>query len=154
MSIPAPIIETNDPAIIGAWYALFLAQCPEFTNVTLYPVAMVNAWIPSAVEQMNFDRFGTQYNLAVCLYVAHNVVLSARELAASQGGGSVVGEAYGPVASKSIDKLSVSYGTGGVADKAGSFNLTSYGQRLYKMIQTFGMGPFYVSGRRVIGRRR
>lgn len=157
MAISAPIIEANDPAVIGAWYGLFLAQCPEFSNLTLYPVAMVNAWIPPAVEQMNAARFGTQYNLAVCLYIAHNVVLSARELAASAGAGnSVVGEAYGPVSDKSIDKLSVSYGEGAVATDAGSFNLTSYGQRLYKLIQTYGTGPFYVAapGRRRMGRRR
>jgi hypothetical protein len=148
MAIQAPTIEQQDPAVIAAWYALFLGLFPEFSNIALYPVPMVEAWIVPAVEQMNSSRFGSQYNLAVALFIAHNVVLEARELKASQNGKTVVGEAYGPVASKSIDKLSVSYGTTASIDGAGAYNLTSYGQRLYKLIQSFSSGPFYVGAPR------
>lgn len=144
MPIQPPVIEQADPAVLTAWYGLFLAQFPEFSNTALYPVSMVQAWVAPAVEQMNQYRFGDQYNLVVSLFIAHNVALSARELKASRSGNSVVGEAYGPVASKTIDKLSISYGATASIDGAGVYNLTSYGQRLYKLIQSFSSGPFYV----------
>jgi hypothetical protein len=145
--IQAPIVETQDPSIVGAWYALFLSFFPEFSDTTLYPKTMVDAWIPPSVMQMNQYRFGDQYNLAVCLYIAHNVVLSAREYQASHSGKSIVGDTRGPTSSKSIDKVSVSYDSGASSiDGAGAYNATSYGQRLYKLIQSFASGPFYVPG--------
>ena len=148
MPIAAPVIDQQDPAVLTAWYDLFLRQFPEFASITLYPANVVEAWIIPAVEQMNAYRFSDQYNLAVCLYVAHNVTLAARELKASANGKSVVGEAYGPVASKTIDKLSISYGATSSIEGAGAYNLTSYGQRLYKLIQSYSSGPFYVPGPR------
>jgi len=149
MSIQPPIIESQDPAIIAGWYALFLSYFPEFSNVTLYPIHMVDTWIVPAVEQMNQYRFGNQYNLAVCLYIAHNVALSARELQAAISGKAIVGDTRGPVAGKSIDKVSVSYNNAAASiDGAGAYNATSYGQRLYKLIQSFASGPFYVGGPR------
>ena len=147
MSIQPPIIESQDPAIVGGWYSLFLSFFPEFSNTTLYPASMVETWVIPAVEIMNSYRFGNQYNLAVCLFIAHNVVLSARELQASQSGKAIVGDTRGPIASKSIDKVSVSYNNASASiEGAGAYNNTSYGQRLYKLIQSFASGPFYVRG--------
>jgi len=153
VSIQPPIIEGQDPAIIAGWYALFLSYFPEFGNTTLYPVNSVETWIVPAAEQINQARFGTQYNLAVCLYIAHNVVLSAREAQAAISGKSIVGDTRGPVASKSIDKVSVSYNNAAASvEGAGAFNATSYGQRLYKLIQAFASGPYYAAGPRYRGR--
>ena len=155
MSIQPPIIESQDPAIIGGWYALFLSYFPEFTNTELYPVNVVETWVVPAAEQMNQYRFGSQYNLAVCLYIAHNVALSARELQASMSGKSVVGDTRGPVASKSVDKVSVAYNNAAASvEGAGAYNATSYGQRLYKLIQSFASGPYYVGGPRSCARGR
>lgn len=154
MSIQPPIVEAQDPAIIAGWYALFLATFPEFANTQLYPVSLVEEWIVPAYEMMNQYRFGNQYNLAVCLYIAHQTVLSAREYLTSTTGNQVVGETRGPVASKSIDKVSVAYNNAAASiDGAGAYNATSYGQRLYKLIQTYSSGPFYVGGRRNCYRR-
>ena len=148
-TIQAPIIVSQDPAVIGAWYALLLATFPEFSNTELYPVTMVEAWITPAVEMMNSYRFGDQYNLAVCLYIAHQTVLSAREYLTSSTGKQIVGETRGPVSGKTIDKVSVTYNNQAASvEGAGAYNSTSYGQRLYKLIQTFSSGPFYVAGPR------
>lgn len=136
MPIQPPVIEQADPAVLTAWYDLFLGQFPEFSNTATYPANMVEAWIVPAVEQVDQCRFGSQYNLGVCLFIAHNVALATK---GAKGGGMV-----GPVVSKSIDKLSVSYGTTTAIEGAGIYNLTTYGQRLWKMMQTFNSGPFYV----------
>lgn len=151
MSIAAPVVETQDPAVLAQWYTLFLGFCPEFTSAASYPLALVNAWIPAAVAQINQSRFGSQYNLAVCLYIAHQVTLSAREIQTTAPGTALAGEAYGPIASKSIDKLSISYGTMGTVDGAGAYNQTSYGIRLFELIRSYASGPIYTPFR---GRRR
>jgi hypothetical protein len=47
----------------------------------------------------------------------------------------------GPVASKSIDKVSVSYDTAAAAMKdAGDFNLTTYGVRYLRIAKMMGAG--------------
>jgi len=128
-------------------YADFVAAFPEFSNAGTYPATQINFWIPQAYAQLNPRRFGVQIDLAAMLYVAHNVVLSARAQA-SANAGQVVGEARGLVASKSVGDVSVSYDTNSIATKdAGIWMSTVYGQRLYKMMQTFG-GPVYAVPRR------
>lgn len=137
MAIKAPVVEQQDCAALTEWYALFLQQFPEFSDAAAYPAGNVQTWIIAGAEQIDQCRYGNQYNLAVCLFIAHNVVLAAHD--AKSGGG-----AAGPVVSKTIDKLSVSYGTTTAIEGAGIYNLTSYGQRLYKMMQTFNSGPVYI----------
>lgn len=142
MSILPPVVEPQDEGAVDAWYALFLATFPEFSDTAVYDSAMVKAWIVPAATIVSPQVFGQQLNLAVCLWLAHNVVLEAREAKTAKGGG-IVGAATGPVASKSIDKLSIAYSAAATSDDGGAFNLTSYGIRLWQMIKGFTAGPFY-----------
>lgn len=143
MPIQPPVIEVQDAGVVSAWYALFIQTCPEFGSTDLYPVATAGTWIVSGVEQLNPSLFGAQFNTAVCLFVAHNMVLSARELKAAAKG-TVGGAPTGPIASKSIDKLAIAYDTGAVSTEgAGIYNSTTYGARLLRMIKAFGTGPRY-----------
>lgn len=132
-------------------YADFIMGFPEFSNGVLYPKTQIDFWIPQAYAQLNAYRLCGTLDLAAMLFVAHNVSLSARE-AASASAGQVSAATSGPIASKSIGKVSVSYSSAGVIDGAGSWNDTIYGQRLYTMIRAFGAGPAYVRGpRRAFG---
>lgn len=132
---------------------MFVAIFPEFADTTLYPPAQVNFWIAQGMAQMNAFRFGTQLNLAVMLFVAHSIVLSAREIR-SGAGGQVVGNVQGPLLSKSIGPISASYSGDTAIEGAGAFNFTSYGQRLYNMMLAYAAGPKYVPGpRRMLGSR-
>jgi hypothetical protein len=132
-------------------YADFVSAFPEFSNATTYPTTQINFWIPIGYEQLNAYRFGAQIGLAVMLFVAHNVVLSAREAAAANAG-QIVGEVKGPVTAKSVDKVSVSFSSDTAIEGAGAWNFTTYGQRLYRMIKAYSAGPFYVPGpRRAFG---
>lgn len=128
-------------------YTGFVAAFPEFCNLEVYPEAQINFWIPVAYAELNGRRFGTQIDLAVMLFVAHNVVLSAREAVAARAG-QVVGQVQGPVTSKTVSKVSVSFSSDTSIDGAGAWNFTTYGQRLYKMMKAYGAGPFYISGPR------
>lgn len=143
MSIQPPVIEAQDAGAVDAWYALFLQTFPEFSNTTVYPDAMVKTWVVPGVTIISQQLFGEQYNLAVCLWIAHNIVLEARELKTANGG-KIVGTATGPVASKSIDKLSIAYSSAATSADGGAFNLTTYGLRLWQMLKGFTTGPFYL----------
>jgi hypothetical protein len=47
--------------------------------------------------------------------------------------------------SKSVDKVSAGYDTASVAEEfGGNWNLTTYGQRLYRLMQQFGAGPLQI----------
>lgn len=131
-------------------YDSFVTAFPEFKDQTAYPPDTVNFWIGEAPNMLNACRFGKAYDLAVMLFVAHNLVLGARDQSTTNGGG-IPGQVTGPATSKTVGKVSYSQDVGAVTiPGAGDWNATSYGIRLYRMIRAFGAGPVYVGGR---GRR-
>jgi len=132
-------------------YADFTMAFPEFSDGSVFPQGRVNFWIQSAYLQLNAKRFENLLDLGVMLFVAHNLVLSARDEAATKAGG-LPGQASGPQSSKSVDKVSVSYDTGATIIKdGGAWNATSYGQRLYTMIKGLNAGPVFIAGRNSAG---
>ena len=125
----------------------FRAAFPEFWDSSVFTNAQISFWAGEAANELTPRRMGNSLTVATYLFIAHNIVLGARAAAASAAGG-IPGEATGPTSSKSVDKVSVSYDTASAAiEGAGAYNLTSYGQRLYRMIKAFSAGPIYVTGR-------
>lgn len=123
----------------------FTAAFPEFSNGTTYPLTQINFWIPQAYNQLNASRFGQTLDLAAMLFVAHNIVLSARDAATVNVGG-IPGQATGPVNSKGVGQVHVGYDTPAMEiPGAGAWNATSYGQRLYRMMVAVS-GFDYVPG--------
>lgn len=121
----------------------FRTMFPEFTDAAKFPTTQIDAWLVEAPYQLNANRLGRSYDLAVMLFVAHNIVLSARSVSSASGAG-IPGQATGPVTSKSVDKVSVSYNTGATTlGRGGAWNATSYGQRLYTLLRACGAGPLY-----------
>lgn len=84
------------------------------------------------------------------LFVAHNLMLSAQAKRSATNGGGVVSASSSLVASKAVDKVSVSYDTTATTTAgAGLWNATVYGQRLYAMIRACGSGLLYFPNKRV-----
>lgn len=125
--------------------AAFRALFPEFANSTTYPDATVSAWSAMAGKLLSAERWGDLADLGTGLFIAHNLVLATRDAAASSKGG-VSGASGGVVASKSVDKVSVSYDTGAttVAD-GGAWNLTTYGVRYLQLARMVGAGGLQIS---------
>lgn len=121
--------------------AQFRADFPEFISTTLYPNSGIQFWLNFAYRMVNADKFMSETDLAVELFTAHWISLEAKNQLASQGGGIPGMDAGGPVSSKSVDKVSVSYDTGaGTEAGAGHWNLTNYGTRFMYMVRIFGAG--------------
>ncbi|CAJ0737704.1 hypothetical protein R16034_00818 [Ralstonia edaphis] len=118
----------------------FRTDFPEFTDTAKYTDASITFWMGIAVSLVNPDRWGVLTDQGIELVTAHHLVLAQRDQAAAAVGG-VPGEVKGPTASKSVDKVSVSYDTGAVAlTDAGFWNLTTYGVRFMTIARTMGAG--------------
>lgn len=118
----------------------FRLALPEFWNATAFPDAMIALWLSVAALRLPEDRWKTLYPIGCILFTAHNLALSdqaQKAAAASQ----TPGASAGAVASKAVDKVSVSYDTGSAAHEgAGHYNLTSYGQRFWELAEIIGIG--------------
>lgn len=123
--------------------AQFRIDFPEFADTTTYLDSGISFWIKAAGLLLNQRRFGTIYDLATELFVAHNVALGQYNLLGGQGG--VPGLSRGVISSESGGSVSASYDTGSatVVD-AGHWNLTDYGTRFIWLVRMFGAGPIQV----------
>ena len=101
----------------------FREHFPEFADTTTYPDSQIDFWASAAGPMVNATRWGELTSLGVELVTAHHLVMA---IGAATNGGAV----GGPVASKSVDKVSVSYDTSAYLVEGGSFwNMTTYGVR-------------------------
>ncbi|CAJ0895973.1 hypothetical protein R77569_04551 [Ralstonia mannitolilytica] len=113
---------------------------PEFTDPAKYTDASIEFWMGIAASLVNPDRWGVLTDQGIALVTAHHLVLAQRDQATAAVGGAP-GEVKGPTASKSVDKVSVSYDTGAVAlSDAGFWNLTTYGVRFMTIARAMGAG--------------
>lgn len=120
----------------------FRIDFPEFSSIPNFPNSGVQFWLDFAYKMLNADRFGNVLDMAAELFAAHFIVIEARNLLASSKSGIPGQSSGGPISSKSVDMVSISYDTGaGTEPGAGHWNLTDYGIRLMWMINMFGSGP-------------
>jgi hypothetical protein len=120
--------------------AQFRTDFPEFADVVAYPDSSVDFWIRLATKLLRPSRWADVLDEGIELFVAHNLAL---QRAASSGGSSgVPGMNSGVVASKTVDKLSITYDSSvGIVPNAGHWNLTTYGTRFLWLMNMAGMGP-------------
>lgn len=117
---------------------------PEFASTTTYPNSALEYWLNLAYLMLNAPRWGNILDLGAALFVAHHVTIEARNQAVAANGG-IPGEQTGPLSSKSVDKVSISYDTGsGIQADAGHWNMTVYGTRFIRLMRMFGAGPVQV----------
>lgn len=120
--------------------AQFRQDFPEFSDTTRYPDSLVTLWLTVGASLVNECRWGELTDIGIELVTAHHLAIAARDQQAAAGGG-IPGQASGPMSSKAVDKVSVSYDTGAasLAD-AGFWNLTSYGTRYLGLARLMGAG--------------
>lgn len=130
--------------------AEFLADFPEFApgapGVGVFPPSAINYWLQVAILTLNVGRWQSLYYLGVELFMAHNLALEAWSAQGAPGNQQVIpGISKGAVAGKSAGDVSISYNNAAVMDmRAAQFNNTTYGARLWNLIQMIGMGPLQV----------
>ena len=127
----------------------FRLDFPEFSNTTIYTDAMINFWLGIAVVRLipAATRWGDLFNPGLELFTAHFLSIQAlnQAQAATNGGMGIPGMQRGAIASESAE-ISVSYDVGAVTiEKAGQWNLTTYGTQFLELSNLIGMGPIQVS---------
>src|SRR5215831_17482671 len=114
---PAPPPPPLDPTT-------FRAMVPAFADVGSYPDATIQLWLDLA--PVDPCLWGQWYQLGQGLWAAHELAKFG-PAGASAGNPTGLG---GPIASKSVGPVSVSYDTGiGAEEGAGQYNLTMYGRQ-------------------------
>lgn len=124
--------------------AQFRLNFPEFTDVVRYPESQIDFWLSIGEICLIEDRWGTLYTQGMQLFVAHNITLAAQNAKTGAVGG-VPGATSGPVSSKSVGSVSVSYDTQSIAEaNAGEWNATSYGRQLIRLARMVGVGAHQI----------
>jgi Protein of unknown function (DUF4054) len=114
----------------------FRAIFPEFADRNTYLSAAVQFWLTNAQAQINYDAWLNSYAEGVYLFTAHQLKVAGNAAKKAAAGG-----ASGPVASKTVGSVSVSYDTASTAeDGAGFWNLSNYGKRYWRLVKLFGAG--------------
>ena len=122
--------------------AQFRTDFPEFANTSTYSDASVNFWINLAGLLILSCVWGDLQPYATELFVAHNLALEQLAINGSASGG-IPGLTPGIASGKTVDKLSITYDVSvGLVKDAGAWNFTTYGIRLYQLINLAGMGGY------------
>ena len=89
---------------------------------------------------LNTVRWGDLRTHGLELFVAHNIVLQAQDVADASAG-LVPGNNAGVIASQGAGPVSMSIDTMNTAEKdGGNYNLTSYGRQFLRLSRIIGMG--------------
>ena len=122
----------------------FRTSFSEFEDPSVYGDSDIEFWLQYGLLLLNPVRWGNVLDLGIQLFIAHNLVLEQQAKTTSKRG-AVPGLNSGVIASKSVDKVSISYDTNSAMEKdAGQWNLTIYGSRYFKLMRMFGAGPIQV----------
>lgn len=121
---------------------LFRTDFPEFADSVRFPDSTITFWSGLGEQLISEDRFGDMRTQAVELFTAHNIALAAGNMAASAAGG-LPGGSGGPVASKAVGSVNVSYDNASVMlPNAGHWNQTTYGRQYIQLVRLLGNGCY------------
>lgn len=124
----------------------FRANFPEFTDTITYPDSIVNMWLGVALNMLRPNVWGNLLDIGLQLFTAHHITIAGQNLKTANVGGAP-GANKGPVASKGVDKVNISYDTNAVIEEgAGHWNLTTYGTQFINMVKLVGAGGAQVGG--------
>ena len=121
--------------------AQFRANMPAFSSTTQYPDTSIQFWLTYAYIFLAPCRWRNALDLGAQLFAAHNVTIDGLSAAEGQNG-APSGMTVGPIVSKTVGDLTITYDTGaGVNEADGHWSLTNYGTRFIKLARQFGSGP-------------
>jgi len=124
--------------------AAFRAAFPEFADTTKYTDAMITFRATMGEALLNEERWGDLLTYGLYLFVAHNLVLDAKD-EESAAAGRAPGLMAGVVTGKGVGGVSINYDAGHTQfENAGNFNMTKYGRDFWQLLQIVGMGGQHV----------
>lgn len=117
----------------------FRQQFPEFRDPAQYSDAVLEFWAEVAGSLVG-ERWGDLRDYGVSLVVAHHLVIAFRNQESAAAGGNV-GEAKGPLASRTVGDVTNTWHSSAVTEQgAGFWNATTYGQQYIRLARMMGAG--------------
>ena len=118
----------------------FRQTMPAFASVDDYPSAQFNFYLKLGVKLLPESRWDDLLDDGLTFFIAHYLVLYAREMAFADIGG-IGGKVVGNETSKSVDGVSKSMDVSGILNTdAGHWNQTTFGIQFYQLMQMIGAG--------------
>lgn len=122
----------------------FRQMFQEFEDPGVYRDLDINTYLALSAQLINPARFGRVTDFAVMLFVAHNLVIDARNRLKSLAGG-IPGSVVGPTVSSTVGPISTTYDvTSTSIENEGFWGNTTYGKRLFQLIRNAGAGPVQI----------
>jgi hypothetical protein len=113
----------------------------RFGNFACYTDEKIQVFIDEAVLILNEIWWGDKYNLGLNYLTAHLLSLSVKEESASNKAVAT----SGPISSKSVDGVSVSFSSYSPQDEDDAFYMsTTYGQRYLQLRGSLGIPAYTV----------
>ena len=114
-------------------------------------VAVYNLFKNMADKAIKYDRYKSNWEYLMGLYIAHNLALYLKANNGDPGATAALQSSLptGLATSKSVDGLSISYDFVGMNDDYadyGTWKLTTFGQQLITLTKVFGHGGMWVNG--------
>lgn len=126
--------------------ASFRQQFPAFRDPGVYEDGPISLYIQVAGNLLDANRWDTLLDYGTMLFVAHHLVLAARDDATVAAGG-IGGDVKGILTAKSVDKVAASYDASSVSIEDGDFfNMTRYGIEFLRLAKQFGAGGVQITG--------
>lgn len=120
--------------------ATFRQQFPEFKDPSIYTDGTIGFWDGIAVARLDPVRWDTLLPYGESLFVAHHLVLAAREQLTAAAGG-IAGQAQGILTSKGVDRVNASYDSNSISLRdQGFWGMSSYGMRFLELSRMIGAG--------------
>ena len=115
------------------------------------PTEVFNLFVGMAQASIKKDRYKSNWEYLMGLYIAHNLFLFLKASQGDPGATSALSSylPFGIASSKSVDGLSISYDClGSQEDYAGygTWKLSMYGQQLITLTKIYGHGGMWVNG--------
>lgn len=136
----------NPPFYLEDFYAIY----PQFQGLDELPDMIVQMYIDFANEVVNIARWGKQWKLGMCLFVAHFCSVYLMSFTESNSEAAAViaaGQSKGLISSKSVGDVSVSYDFSLAmqnVDTWGQFNLTLFGNQFVSIAKLNSKGGMWI----------
>ena len=136
----------NPPFYLEDFYAIY----PQFQGLDELPDLIVQMYIDFANEVVNIARWGKQWKLGMCLFVAHFCSVYLMSFVENNSEAAAViaaGQSKGLISSKSVGDVSVSYDFSLAmqnVDTWGQFNLTLFGNQFVSIAKLNSKGGMWI----------
>lgn len=136
----------NPPFYLEDFYAIY----PQFQGLDELPDMIVQMYIDFANEVVNIARWGKQWKLGMCLFVAHFCSVYLMSFVENNSEAAAViaaGQSKGLISSKSVGDVSVSYDFSLAmqnVDTWGQFNLTLFGNQFVSIAKLNSKGGMWI----------